>query len=99
IVFEKNPRLVICKAANGQRLTTYLREGEVHRALIGLSHAGAQQRAATRQESGKGCGVIVHLLPAVQRIPLNRLNCVLGILSGSGGSVDMPFASTERAGS
>src|SRR5215831_16312035 len=43
IVFEKYPRLVICETANSKRLTTYLREGEVHRALIALSHAGAQQ--------------------------------------------------------
>ena len=76
-MFEKYPRLVIGETANGKRLTTYLREGEVHRALIALSHAGAQQRAATRQESGKGCGVIVHL-PAVQRIPLNRLYRCIG---------------------
>src|SRR5215831_10058432 len=43
IVFEKYPRLVICETANSKRLTTYLREGEVHRALIALLHAGAQQ--------------------------------------------------------
>ena len=77
IVFEKYPRLVICETANSKRLTTYLREGEVHRALIALLHAGAQQWAATRQEGGKGCGVIVGL-PALQRIPVNRLNRCIG---------------------
>src|SRR3974390_145580 len=78
IVFEKYPRLVIiCETANGKRLTTYLREREVHRALIALSHAGAQQWAATREEGGKGRAVIVRL-PAVQGIPFNRLNRCIG---------------------
>src|SRR5262249_25325891 len=79
IVFEKYPRLIIGETANGKRLTTYLREREVHRALIALSHAGAQQWAATRQKGGKGRGVIVRL-PADQRIPLNRLNRRIGEL-------------------
>src|SRR6516165_5837491 len=77
IVFEKYPRLVICETANGKRLTTYLRKREVHRVLITILHAGAHQWTATRQEGGKGRGVIVRL-PAVQRIPLNRLNRCIG---------------------
>ena len=76
-MFEKYPRLVICEPANGKRLTTYLREREVHRVLIPFSHAGAQQWAATRQEGSQACCVIVSL-PAVQRIPLNRLNRCIG---------------------
>src|SRR5262249_55846095 len=77
IVFKKYPRLVICETANGKRPTTYLREREVHRALIALSHASAQQWTAARQEGGKACGVVVRP-PAVQRIPLNRLNRCIG---------------------
>jgi hypothetical protein len=49
-----------------------MRQGGIHRASLTLRRHCPKQRAATGQESGKGCGVVIHC-PTVECVPVDGL--------------------------
>jgi len=70
IVLEEHLGLLFGQSTGGKGVTANVSEGEIHRARLALRQHGPQQRTAAGQESGKGCGVIIHC-PAVEFVPVD----------------------------
>src|SRR4029077_10234207 len=72
IALEEDPCLLWCESTNNNRLAADVRQGEVHRAHLAPRQDGLKQGAATREECGKGGGVVIRC-PAVERAPVEGL--------------------------
>jgi hypothetical protein len=73
-MFKEAPCLLFSEPTGSNRLAACVFQSQVHRALLALWRAGVKQRTATRQECGKGCGMIV-CLPPVEGVPVDGLEC------------------------